>query len=65
MANDAIGFEVIINDELLNKVKQADGKLKQLQQTTEQVSKSMIESFKSIGTRGLDELIGKVKILKY
>lgn len=63
MANDAIGFEVIINDELLNKVKQADGKLKQLQQTTEQVSKSMIESFKSIGARGLDELIGKVKIL--
>ena len=63
MANDAIGFEVIINDELLNKVKQADGKLKQLQHTTEQVSKSMIESFKSIGARGLDELIGKVKIL--
>jgi hypothetical protein len=63
MANDAIGFEVIINDELLNKVKQADGKLKQLQHTTEQVSKSMIESFKSIGARGLDALIQKVNTL--
>lgn len=61
MANDAIGFEVIINDNLLKKVELADEKIKQLGKTTEQVSKQMITAFTQIGTQGLDALIQKVK----
>lgn len=63
MANDAIGFEVIINDNLLKKVELADEKIKQLGKTTEQVSKQMITAFTQIGTQGLDALIQKVNTL--
>lgn len=64
MANDAIGFEVIINDNLLKKVELADEKIKQLGKTTEQVSKQMITAFTQIGTQGLDALIQKVKTVQ-
>ena len=63
MANDAIGFEVIINDNLLKKVELADEKIKQLGKTTESVSKQMITAFTQIGTQGLDALIQKVNTL--
>ncbi len=61
MANDAIGFEVIINDNLLKKVELADEKIKQLGKTTENVSKQMITAFTQIGTQGLDALISKLQ----
>lgn len=64
MANDAIGFEVIINDNLLKKVELADEKIKQLGKTTDSVSKQMITAFTQIGTQGLDALIQKVKSVK-
>lgn len=53
-----VGFS--IDASFLNKIEQADKKMKKLAETTEQASQRMISALKNVGTQGLDALVNKI-----
>ena len=57
----AVGFSVIVDDDLIKKVEKADEKINQLATDSEAVRDRMINAFKSMGDNGVQYLIEKLK----
>ena len=54
------GFVLNIPQEMLNRLELADQKIEKLAKTSEDAQVRIVSAFKSIGTHGLDEFIGKL-----
>jgi DNA repair exonuclease SbcCD ATPase subunit len=54
------GFVLNIPQEMINRLELADQKIEKLAKTSEDAQSRIVSAFKSIGTHGLDEFIGKL-----